>query len=60
MFNIFSKATSVAAIVLISAFAQAQWKDGQAEWNMFSAAQKETDPRKKIRCTAAGRNPSEM
>lgn len=62
MLNIFSKATSVAAVVVISTFAQTQpsaqpaqpqWKDGQVEWNMFSAAQKETDPKKKLALTDA-------
>jgi tetratricopeptide (TPR) repeat protein len=27
---------------------QPQWKDGQTEYNMFAAAQKETDPKKKL------------
>src|SRR4029077_17082585 len=43
------KSILIGSVVLFSLAAQApQWKDGQTEYNMFSAAKNETDAKKKL------------
>src|SRR6476646_6096156 len=43
------KSILIGSFVLLSLAAQTpQWKDGQTEYNMFDAAKKETDAKKKL------------